>query len=601
MLLTSLIQAALAAPPFEAGPLEPLPVRANDIAIVNGELVIAADEGLYSRTESGWENTGLAGGKSLAVIENRGLIVCGPDGVRSYTLEEEVLTELPCTDVVAVPDGYWIQNDEGVFLVPGDAPIALETPDALGGGPELAHVRGNRLYLGTESRLVFPGVTDVERIQVGDEVEWILAHPERSLLGVLGSSGLESAWPQPASAYAVGVGDLGNDGTRDIVLLSEEGWMALKDTRQPPAPPVPKPSPTTLTPLPPTPPPLVRRRPQVEKVRLLGIKMPKFAGLEPDPDYDALFIGGFGLVLGRPLGPNQISVGFSPAATGGIERGTGRFRYYIGADSAPLYNWVGDAAGIHLAMATAGFTIGSDRLRAGPFASLGLLGAGAGLRAVWTPFESRTGKLTGFEGRLTWFFPNAGHAGLYYVSAFPMGRRGRPANERQPRRSFCRRFSVGLGAAGGFSSTAYSWEFVGREAEYQFSGSPALSLACESGSKHAGWLMGGESAPFFFYRVPTSDQGADRRLLHMGSATLGLFAGGNRLRAGPIITAGIWTLGAGFRAVVAPFKTPGGVYHGLELRAVALYPSSPAGQAMVIYNLAFDPKPRKRRLEEQGQ
>lgn len=600
--ILTLLAPAMAAPPFEAGPLEPLELKATDVGIVQGKILLLTETQVYVRRASGWEESGIEGGAALAVSPEGAVAICGPGGLRQYTLEETLLSSIPCTDVAPVDGGFWLLDDQGqVHSVPGDGPVAMEQVAALGGGPEQAWVSGNRLHVGGQERLVFPGATDVARLQVANGAEWLLVHPDRSLLGVLSASGLESAWPQPLPAFAVAVGDLGLDGYQDLVLVGPDSWITLRDGRTPPRVVTPPPAPT-YTP-PPMPADLGRlsrsQRTQPETTKVLGLKVPKFAGLDPDPDYDSMFVGGFGLVIGKPLGSSQASLGFSPGAVGGVERGTRRIRSYFGADSAPLFSWLGqNTGGIHLVMATAGFTIGSDRLRAGPFASLGLLGIGGGVRAVFTPFAGRTGKLTGFEGRLTWFYPNAAHAGLYYVSAFPMGRRGRPVTDRPQPRSFCRRFSVGLGAAGGFSSTAYSWEFVGRDTKYQTSFSPALTIACESGSKSAGWLMGGETAPLFFYRVPTSDQGADRRLSHTGSATLGLFAGTDRIRFGPIVTAGVWTLGAGVRAVVAPFRTPGGVYHGLELRAVALYPSSPAGQAMVIYNLAFDPKSRRNHATE---
>jgi len=589
----------MAAPPFEVGPLEPVPAVPTAVAIADGELVLTSEQGVYVRSDQGWVDAGLPGARSIFIEPAGSFLLCGEKGVTRYSLDEEVLTDQPCKDIVVAGDALWALDDDGVFDVSTLERVELDGPvDALGGGAQSAWLSGNSLVVGDTKRLVFPGATDVAQVPQPSDLQWVLVHPQRSLVGLLGETGLESAWPQPLGATSVAVGDLGNDGTLDIVLAGPDGWMPLTlgAATPPPAPrplAVPAAEPThSFTP----PPPRMWKRP--ETASILGLRMPRFAGLDPDPDYDSIFVGGFGLAVGSALGPSQIAVGFSPAAVGGVERGGKRIRSYFGADSAPLFAWVGDTGGIHLAMATGGFSIGSDRLRAGPFASIGLLGAGAGLRAVFTPFESRAGKLTGFEGRLTWFAPQAGHASLYYVSAFPLGRRYGPPSSRATRSSACDRFGFALGAAGGVSSTALAWEFVGRDDAYQFSGSPAFALSCESGSKSSGWHIGGETAPFFFYRVPTTDGGADRRLRQMGTITLGLYAGGNKLRVGPIATAGIWQLGGGVRAVLTPIITKGKVHHGIELRALALFPSAPSGQGMVLYHVWFDPKATQKHPEE---
>ncbi len=617
LLSLAMLSSAYAAPPFEAGALEPVPTEPTSLAIADGELLLTSPDGVWVRTSDGWEKTDLPGARTLVVRDAEGFLLCGADGVTAYELDSTVLSEEPCFDLARTADGLWALGEpdaEGNAVVTDLAtgePVALDRPiAALAGGPESAWLAGridpeapttapvgtNSLVVAGTDRLVFPGATDVARVgsRRGVDARWVLVHPGRRLLGLLGETGLESAWPQPIAATTVAVGDLGNGGSLEIVIAGPDGWMPLTvsgTTRiEPVVPTPPRPVPTIPDPIEP-----VWKRP--ETVSLLGIRMPKFGGLDPDPEYDQMFVGGFGLAVGRALGPNQLSVGFSPAATGGIERGGKRIRSYFGADSAPLFAWLGDAGGIHLAMATGGITFGSDRLRAGPFASIGLLGAGAGLRAVFTPFESRAGKLTGFEGRLTWFAGNAGHAALYYVSAFPLGRRYGPASEREPRGSFCHRFGFGFGAAAGASSTELAWEFVGRDEPYQISGSPAISIACENGGKAGGWTIGGESAPFFFYRVPTSDGGADRRLHQMGTMTLGVYAGGDKARLGPVLTGGIWTVGAGMRAVLTPLVTNGGVHHGVELRATALFPSAPAGQGMVLYHVWFDPKATRKRQE----
>lgn len=592
-MLPLLTATALAAPPFESGPLEPVPTEPSAIAIADGELVLVGAAGVWIRSEGGWIETGLPGAAAILVEPAGSFLLCGPSGVTRYAMDDVVLSDVPCRDLAEAPEGTWVLEEERVRVLETGEELSIPARvAALGGGPERAWLDGKAMIVGGRERLVFPGATDVARIPPDDGSEaprFVLVHPERSLMGLLGETGLESAWPQPLPASRVAVGDLGSDGTTEVVLAGPEGWTALTLRASRPPPPVPVPRPVDL----PDPEPIqIYKPPQITS--LAGVKMPNFGGLEPDPDYDQIFVGGFGVVLGDALGSSQIALSLSPAAVGGVERGRKRIRSYFGADSAPLFAWVAgeNASGIHLALASAGFSIGSERLRAGPFATLGLLAAGAGVRAVFTPFESRLGKLTGFEGRITWFAPQAAHAGLYYVSAFPLGSRTHAAEVRDTRPSTCHRFGFGLGGAGGVSSTELSWDFVGRNDPYQFSWSPAVTISCENGGKSTGWTIGGESAPFFSYRVPTADGGADRRLHHAGSMTLGLYTGGDAVRLGPIVTGGVWTFGGGVRALLTPFETKQGAHHGLELRALALLPSAPSAQGMALYHVWFDPRVR---------
>ncbi|MCA9568545.1 MAG: hypothetical protein KC656_11915 [Myxococcales bacterium] len=591
-MLTLVTSVALAAPPFEVGALEPLPVEPTALAVHRGRLVALSETGVRVRRDEGWQTLDLPGGTGL-LSAGDDLYICGPTGVVRVGWGTETVSEVPCVGIAAADDGIWILGAEGVTTLEGQPVELPAVPERIGGGPERAWLAGNELHLEGAARLVFPGTSDLAALTHDGERQWLLLHPERRLAGLLGGVGLESAWPLPFAARHVAVGDLGSDGTVDVVVAGEGTWttLAFGSPKVAVRPPVVTPAPPTVT-LPPR-----KRWEPPQTTNMLGIQMPNFGGLTPDPDYDAIFIGGFGVAYGGAIGQSQVPISrFSPSAAGGIERGANRIRTFFGADSAPLFIWVGtgDSAvqeGIHLAMATAGMTVGSDRLRAGPFVSAGLLGAAAGVRTVFTPFESRAGKLTGIEGRLTWFVPGVAHASLYYVSAFPLGRRVPDSKRPDVRSSVCDRFGLSAGAAGGFSSTASAWEFVGTDRQYQFSGSPVVTLACDVGAaKSAGWLLGAETAPFFFYRVPIAHGGSDRELHHAGSVTFGPWVGSDRARVGPIATLGVFTLGGGVRAVVTPFSTKQGAWHGLELRATALFPSLPAFQGMVLWHVWFDPK-----------
>lgn len=592
-MISILLHTALAAAPFDVGPLEPLPAIPNAIAVHDGQVVVATDEGVSVRRDGTWQKTPLPGGQALLSTPGA-LWVCGPAGVTRVSLGVEQVSERPCQDLASVGGRIWVLDAEGVRTLDDDAPVVLpRRPERLGGGADQAWLAGTELVSSGVGRLVFPGATDLDLLDVDGTRRWVLVHPERRLVGFLGEVGLETAWQIPFPAHHVAVGDLDGDGRRELVVAGEDTWTTL--SLQAPAAPTPAP----VVPRPPTPqvvlPPRPRWTPPPSK-DVFGAPMPSFAGLAPDPEYDAIFVGGFGIAVGSGLGNSSVPVGFSPSAAGGLERGANRWRVFLGADSAPLFIWTnngsnGASSGIHLAMATAGVSLGSDRFRAGPFASAGLLAGGGGLRVVFTPFESRAGKLTGFEGRLTWLAPTVAHASLYYVSAFPLGQRGRDDERAAARPSLCRRVGLGVGAAGGLSGTSAAWEFVGQDRTWQTSGSPAASLACDMGRKAVGWTLAADTAPFFFYRTPTADGGADKKLHHAGSITVNPWIGTDAIRFGPAVTGGVFVLGAGLRAVVTPFHTSQGVHHGLELRAQALFPAFPAFQGMALYHVWLDPKP----------
>jgi hypothetical protein len=592
--LHSLIAPAQAAPgsvPYDAGPVQVLPIEPLDVAIHDRQVVVLNADGARVLTPTGWEDAGLPGGRAL-LSTGDALYICGADGVTRVELEAEKVSDRPCHDLAPVGDALWILSDDAVYTL-DDAVLGLpRRPTLIGGGPQGVWLEGNDLVVDGRQRLVFPGTTDLAAFPTADSPVWYLLHPARQLLGRIDATGLEAAWRLPFAAHALAVGDRDGDGSAEIVVVGQRSWqiLSVRDDRSAVRPP---PAPLPVRPPPAPTPPMRRPWMPPETVDILGIPFPKFAGLRSDPEYDAQFIGGFGLAAGRGLADAEVPITLSPIASGGIERGAGRVRSFIGADSAPLFIFQQSGTPfIHLAMGSAGFTVGSDRFRMGPFVSAGLIGAAVGARAVLTPFESRIGKLSGLEARLTWFAPYVAHASLAYVNAFPLGRRANDERRPDVRRSFCGRFAMAAGAAGGFSSAEAAWELVGRSTDYQWSGSPAFSVACEAGTRSTGWTLAVDSAPFFFYRVPLDDGGRDRRLFHAGSVTAGPFVGSDRFRVGPIATAGVWTVGGGLRAVMTPFETRQGVWHGLELRATALFPSAPAFQGMALYHVWFDPRAR---------
>jgi hypothetical protein len=364
--------------------------------------------------------------------------------------------------------------------------------------------------------------------------------------------------------------------------------------------------------------------------RALGVKVPSFLGRRNATAPERLrrqryVIVGSGWAMGSTLRNVWFQIPFFPALSVGMEGGGPHVRWFVGGDSAALFFWVieGGGGGIHLANLSAGVTFGSPRLRAGPFATAGLIAAGAGLRTVFTPWADGWNTFKGVELRLTWFYPATGEVMLLYVWSQPTRSADRPArglpsapvdpvlpgwtaldvDPEQARadgadlpayapiregrgraRLGCHRFSAGLGAAVGASSTRFSWEFVGTDVPLTASASPALSLGCESQGRRGGLFLSAETAPLFSYLTKS-----DERLHHMGSHSVGWMLGGDAVRVGPIATAGMWVLGGGVRLVARVGRDRHGSDHHLDLRAIGLVPSAPAGQLMVLYGVSFDP------------
>ena len=316
----------------------------------------------------------------------------------------------------------------------------------------------------------------------------------------------------------------------------------------------------------------------------LSPRIPAFTGPAAHVGGPSTMTSGLGAVRGTKLGSSQLDSGFSLATLAVWEFRGGPVRGFVGVTSAPTFIWLSDSgSGWTLAMVDAGWMVGTDKLRIGPYTTVGLIAAGAGVRAVWTPWESSS--LTGFEARLTWYALSAGNVGLFYVRTLEMGT---PDLERMsPSTRLCERFVVAGGFGSAVSSAERSWELVGTDSPVVWSSSPALAAGCESGDD-LGFYVGFETAPRMEYRVPTLDGGADRPLRHFGSLTAGPMVGGDRVQLGPIGTVGIWALGGGMRAVVRPSTSKRGAYRGLEVRGLVMAPSAPSVELMVLYHVAVD-------------
>ncbi|MEZ4319224.1 MAG: hypothetical protein R3F61_17055 [Myxococcota bacterium] len=139
---------------------------------------------------------------------------------------------------------------------------------------------------------------------------------------------------------------------------------------------------------------------------------------------------------------------------------------------------------------------------------------------------------------------------------------------------------VSAGVAGGLSKNGQSsWSNVGLPDAVP-SASPAVALGCAGGGKKAGWFLGADSAPTFFYLSKAGRQN------HVLAGTLGFEVRPGPVRIGPFVNAGLVLFGVGLRAAVLPFEKKTGGKHGFEMRVTG-YPPYLSGQLMLAYTWEF--------------
>ncbi len=441
-----------------------------------------------------------------------------------------------------------------------------------------------------------------------DGAELHVLHPELSLLGTV-SNGVETATSLPFAATFLASTDLEGDTDTDLVVSDGSQFVIFRSTvgtaptRGPDALNTTRGETDPIT---------------VPSARVHGVNVPLFLGTDGKlasgrVPPEATMIGGVGVAFGSAL-RRGLQGGGSPAFVAAMETVYApSMRWHFGIDSAPFFATLNDDVVWHLALLNAGMSFGGPHLRSGAYGTVGLVGLGLGWRTVWTPFETRGGIVHGLEFRLAGlvgldsnvrrrFRQPTGEVTIAYVTSLPMGKgrsfdttlpgvAAREPADRPDDVLICRRFAISMGAAAGVSSTALSWDFVGRDAQWDPSWSPAASIACETGTERGGWLAAVDSVPFFAYRVPWNGNARDQVLRHMGTATLGAVLGNDVVRAGPFVTGGIWAAGAGLRAVFTPIGGAGDrAHHGVEFRATALYPPGEAGEGLVMYTFWWDPR-----------
>lgn len=339
-------------------------------------------------------------------------------------------------------------------------------------------------------------------------------------------------------------------------------------------------------------------RPAPSTRTVLGADLPDFLGPGAVPPGERQgtqqhLTVSYGWVMGGTLAPTLIQIPAFPSLAMAWERGSPWVRGFAGVDTAGLFFWITeDGGGIHLINGTAGVLFGSPRLRAGPFVTAGVWNAGAGLRLVATPWRERRNLYRGFETRLTWFAPATGQVSVLYTLSeargepdrIEAGTSPRPPDPARTGIGACSEVEILAGALIGGSSTADSWEYVGSTVPIEVRGSPAIALGCDTG-RRSGLFLGVETAPIFAFLTP-----GDARRFHMGSWTVGAMSGSDRVRVGPIGTVGIWALGGGARLAVDVARSRHGFSHRVEARALALAFSAPAGEAWLMYGVAYDPR-----------
>ncbi len=99
----------------------------------------------------------------------------------------------------------------------------------------------------------------------------------------------------------------------------------------------------------------------------------------------------------------------SPSVSAAAELGGPHFRWYTAFDSSPtlLHSISFDLAGIPVAMISTGPTFGNEDFRIGPYATVGLVSAGAGVRALVNTRTGKYGGKLGWEARLTYTYASA--------------------------------------------------------------------------------------------------------------------------------------------------------------------------------------------------
>ncbi len=419
------------------------------------------------------------------------------------------------------------------------------------------------------------------------EIVDVLSSPGRRFGG-----GTTSTWSSsPPILDAVPI-DVNGDGCDEIAILTatdlrlrrselcgvspsrDHGTLALEVPLSPNAP------------IAPPPPELVPERPIVE---VGSLQLGRFLG-RTEQDYPAWSAEiGAGWAFAGAVPPARLLLPTFPALSAGVAYGGRNVRASFGIDSAGLLLWGvdEDRIGIHFAMLTTGLEFGEESLSIGPFVTAGLWGVGAGARILVLPtiFEDHR---SGLELRLTWFHPGVGEAMVLYTA------RGRitagdgiPVIAQRTSRFACHRFGIAIGAAVGAGSTANSWEFVGQNAQFAVSVSPAIAGQCAMGEGPARALVGATTAPWFYYFAPFSAE--SRKVHHLGTLTAGAEFGTDAFHIGPIVDVGVFMASAGVRAGVTPFRDRRGVHHGVDLRASAILPALPGFEVMAMYTAWYDP------------
>jgi hypothetical protein len=503
----------------------------------------------------------LVNGVAVAGGATSGPVRVADDGVSVWLADDQGLRRWdgswtavatgPVTGLVAAPGGAWWRDGSGWHG-------AAAPPPLLGG------------------------------IEAGDGGPGGVWFVHDGLLGWTSGLSPEEGWPLEDAVVAV-------DGDRVVVASGTTAWTRPSSPAAPSADPVLVTDASPAIPEPNAAPPAVgpapalRHRPPVGALATAWNVRPD--GTTPTSYEVSLDLG---LLAGSALGP-QRGIGGSPYGAIGITPHIGRVAWWTGLSSAPLFIQAADVVVVPLAMLDVGLDAGGAHLRAGPFASAGLLAAAVGLRGRALPIRLPNGAWSGVEARVTlWTGPDqgvdspaeafVGSASLAWSGQFALG-------DRQPDLGvsdapLCARLGIGGGAVFGRSDASRSWERIGGDDPWQDSVSPVVTAWCETEGTVALWISA-DTAPFFEWRAPDAD--GDVALRWWGAASAGPTFGTEGFRAGAIASAGAWMAGLGGR-VWGALPATGRPRTGLDARALWLAPAGNAWVVTAAATLSFDPR-----------
>lgn len=588
------------------------------------EVLVCGEDGLYwaQHTEQGWsppERLDRTPCQDLVPNGDRVLVVgASPRWLsRTRLLSEPIAVLRDKGKVLGVADGEdWLVGTVGTRLLIGpEGETRLDPP--LGGlaltsqGIAWSQTRDDQVVWGDRVLETGPAPEGLTVLHAGAQETLLVSHPNALELGWFDADGVEQRVGLDFAARTLLPWDYDGDGCTDVLTADQDELLVLSGPcgAAPVVAEVDENS-TALDPwsAPPEapPPPEKRIKPRPERTRkeiprqqgrkLGPFRLPVLAGYThtgPAPDRFAMrsvrLSTGFTMLRPFRSAASAFPLQTSPNLTLMVESGTWNVRLYAGASTAPFSIGIDNATGVpywHLLVGRLGVTWGNDRLRVGVHGNLGLVAAGVGVRVVVEHIQFRRVRM-GFDLYLDVMAQGVAEAGLLWGWTFPRAGDAPQGERWRDGTPGCRRVTLGLGAGVTVYNTRFSWEYVGTDVNAAVTGGPALVGSCEAGGTGSvrPWL-GISTSPWSTWAGP-----GDQSLAHLGTLDGGVLFGGPSFAAGLHASAGVMMIGGGARVLWLPFHGEQGARAGFELRGTLLWPSSPAGEVMLLGTMAWDPRP----------